>query len=136
MQLHAGSSKQSSRSPSKLPRAFGSPNSSSIHAQDAVRQSHLPQSLSTQKQHPELNTQLQQQTSDWLSSDQHSREDIGWKLYCTASFTTAVSVVMAELTKQVEVQCGERAHALALTWNLFSAAMDTCQGKMLLSSTL
>jgi len=36
----------------------------------------------------------------------------------------------AELTKQVEVQCSERAHALALTWNLYSAAMDTCLGQL------
>ncbi len=55
--------------------------------------------------------------------------DVGWKLYCTASFTTAMAVVMAELTRQVEVQCSERAHALALAWNLYSAAMDTCLGQ-------
>ena len=54
--------------------------------------------------------------------------NIGWKTYCTASFTTAMAVVMAELTRQVEVQCNERAHALALIWNLYSAAMDTCLG--------
>ena len=35
---------------------------------------------------------------------------------------------MAELLRQVEVQCSERAHAVALTWNLFSAAVDTCHG--------
>ncbi len=55
--------------------------------------------------------------------------DVGWKLYCTASFTTAMAVVMAELTRQVEIQCSERAHALALAWNLYSAAMDTCLGQ-------
>ena len=40
-----------------------------------------------------------------------------------------MAVVMAELTRQVEVQCSERAHALALAWNLYSAAMDTCLGQ-------
>ncbi len=59
----------------------------------------------------------------------HADGDVGWKLYCTASFTTAMAVVMAELTRQVEVQCSERAHALALAWNLYSAAMDTCLGQ-------
>ncbi|KAL3160912.1 hypothetical protein ABBQ38_009304 [Trebouxia sp. C0009 RCD-2024] len=38
---------------------------------------------------------------------------------------------MAELAKQVEVHCSERAHALALTWNLYAAAMDTCQSCLL-----
>lgn len=38
-----------------------------------------------------------------VRSDRHSGEDIGWKLYCTASFTTALSMVMSELAKQVEV---------------------------------
>lgn len=70
----------------------------------------------------------QQPSQHYVRSDSHSGEDIGWKLYCTASFTTGLSMVMAELAKQVEVQCSERAHALALTWNLYSAAMDTCQG--------
>ncbi|DBA85128.1 TPA: hypothetical protein ACH3X2_005848 [Trebouxia sp. C0005] len=60
----------------------------------------------------------------------HADGDVGWKLYCTASFTTAMAVVMAELTRQVEVQCSERAHALALAWNLYSAAMDTCLGSL------
>ena len=69
----------------------------------------------------------QQPTQHHVRSDRNSGEDIGWKMYCTASFTTAMSMVMAELAKQVEVQCSERAHALALTWNLYSAAMDTCQ---------
>jgi len=59
----------------------------------------------------------------------HADGDVGWKLYCTASFTTAMAVVMAELTRQVEAQCSERAHALALAWNLYSAAMDTCLGQ-------
>ncbi|KAL0042160.1 hypothetical protein WJX77_004929 [Trebouxia sp. C0004] len=60
----------------------------------------------------------------------HADGNVGWKLYCTASFTTAMAVVMAELTRQVEVQCSERAHALALAWNLYSAAMDTCLGSL------
>lgn len=64
----------------------------------------------------------------------HSRGDVGWKLYCTASFTTSMAVVMAELTQQVEVQCCERGHALALTWNLYSAAMDTCLGQYVFTS--
>lgn len=70
----------------------------------------------------------QQPAQHHVRSDRHNGEDMGWKLYCSASFTTALSMVMAELAKQVEVQCSERAHALALTWNLYSAAMDTCQG--------
>ena len=60
---------------------------------------------------------------------EHGTGDISWKMYCTASFTTAMAIVMAELTRQIEVQCSERAHALALTWNSYSAALDTCLGK-------
>ena len=56
--------------------------------------------------------------------------NIGWKTYCTASFPTAMAVVMAELSRQVEVQCSERAQALALTWNLYSASMDACVGQL------
>ena len=130
----AGSSHQSSRSPSMLPRLFGNPIPLTRHGQEDVGQLHSPQRVPMQEQHQGLSTQPSQQNSDCFN--QHSGEDIGWKLYCTASFTTAVSVIMAELTKQVEVHCSERAHALALTWNLFSAAMDTCQGTPLLCSTM
>ena len=31
---------------------------------------------------------------------------------------------MAELVRQVEVHCSERAHAIAFTWNAYTAAMD------------
>lgn len=123
----ADSSKQSSRSPSTLPYAASQcPSSTSIY-QDALRHSHLQHRALTQDFKHDRNG-IPQPAQHHVSSDCQNGEDIGWKLYCTASFTTALSVVMAELAKQVEVQCSERAHALALTWNLYSAAMDTCQG--------
>ena len=55
-----------------------------------------------------------------------SQVGLGWKGFCTASFTTAMAVVMAELVRQVEVHCSERAQAIALAWNMYTAAMDTC----------
>ena len=123
----ADSLKQSSRSPSTLPYAASRcPSSTSIY-QEALGHSHLPYRAPMQDYKHDRNGTLQP-AQHHVRSDCHSGEDIGWKLYCTASFTTALSMVMAELAKQVEVQCSERAHALALTWNLYSAAMDTCQG--------
>ena len=55
-----------------------------------------------------------------------SQVGLGWKGFCTASFTTAMAVVMAELVRQVEVHCSERAQAIAQAWNMYTAAMDTC----------
>lgn len=123
----ADSSQQSSRSSSILPYAASRcPSSTYIH-QQALGHSHLPhRALMQDFKHD--GSDSQQPAQHHARSDRHSGQDIGWKLYCTASFTTALSMVMAELAKQVEVQCSERAHALALTWNLYSAAMDTCQG--------
>ena len=37
-----------------------------------------------------------------------------------------MAVVMAELVRQVEVHCSERAQAIAQAWNMYTAAMDTC----------
>ena len=124
---NADSSKQSSRSPSTLPYAASRcPSSTSLYP-EALGHSHLLHRALTQGFKPSR-TGTEQPAQHHVRLGQHSGEDIGWKLYCTASFTTALSMVMAELAKQVEVQCSERAHALALTWNLYSAAMDTCQG--------
>ena len=55
---------------------------------------------------------------------------LGWRGFCTASFTTAMAVVMAELVRQVEVHCSERAQAIALAWNTYTAAMDSCLSKI------
>lgn len=41
-----------------------------------------------------------------------------------------MAVVMAELVRQVEVHCSERAQAIALAWNTYTAAMDSCLGKI------
>lgn len=121
-------SKQSSRSPTTLPKAASRSTSSASVYQDALGHSHLPHRMHSQD-HKQDCTGHTQHTQHHVRSDPCSGEDIGWKVYCTASFTTALSMIMAELAKQVEVHCSERAHALALTWNLYSAAMDTCQSR-------
>lgn len=54
---------------------------------------------------------------------------LGWKGFCTASLTTAMAVVMAELVRQVEVQCSERAQAIGLVWNMYTAAVDSCMSE-------
>lgn len=129
--LHpADSSKQSSRSPSTLLCAVARPTSTTSIYQDALGHSHLPHRTHTQEVKQDR-TGDTQHTQHHPRSDSHSgeHEEIGWKMYCTASFTTALSMVMAELVRQVEVHCSERAHALALGWNLYSAAMDTCQSR-------
>lgn len=120
----ADTSKQSSRSPSTLPYiASRSPSSRSMYP-EPLGHLQLPHRAAMQDSKSDRSVATQHH----VRSDGHSGEDIGWKLYCTTSFTTALSMVMAELAKQVEVHCSERAHALALTFNLYSAAMDTCQG--------
>ena len=125
----ADSTKQSFRSPTLLPHAASRSTSAASVYQDALGHSHLPHRTHSQD-HKQDYTGHKQQTEHHHSSGSHSGEEIGWKMYCTASFTTALSMVVAELAKQVEVHCSERAHALALTWNLYSAAVDTCQGQI------
>lgn len=121
-------SKQSSRSPTTFPQAASRATSPASVYQDALGYLHLRHRTHSQDHKQDCTGHIQH-TEHHPRSDRHSAEDIGWKVYCTASFTTALCVVMAELAKQVEVHCSERAHALALTWNLYAAAMDTCQSR-------
>lgn len=47
-----------------------------------------------------------------------------WRDHLAGCMLAALTAAMAELVRQVDVTCAERGAALALTWNLHTAACD------------
>jgi hypothetical protein len=47
-----------------------------------------------------------------------------WRDHLAGCMLAALAAAMAELVRQVDVTCAERGAALALTWNLHTAACD------------
>ena len=60
--------------------------------------------------------------------EQHLQQGEASRVACCEALALGAAVAMADLVRQVEVHCLERGRALALVWNLYTAAVTTGTG--------
>jgi hypothetical protein len=60
--------------------------------------------------------------------DDEEAASLAWDQHCAAGLALGASVAMADLIRQADEQCAERAAAMTAAWNLLVTVMDTMAG--------